>query len=245
MKIIKSKYVRCLVALFILSACGGDDEGSEPIQGGGDDDPIVVVPDPAASILIFPANNTECNEGTIVSETESDVKFRWNTSANTDSYSITLINLLDNQSSSVVQGNTETTFRLQRGTPYEWFVKSMSADTDKTSTSEKWRFFNEGPGIENYAPFPAEAISPPRGSSLATTTAIILEWTASDIDDDLKEFEIFLGTTEDNMASLGKFIETSINNVTVRAATDYYWKVKATDNEGNSSLSEVFQFKIN
>lgn len=233
-----------LVPVFILCACGGNDDDAG--GGGGDDGPIGGTPEPAASTLIFPANNTECNEGTIVSETESDVMFRWNTSENTDSYSITYTNLSSNTIDNVVvQGSTEKLIRLERGIPYEWFVESQNKDTDKTSTSEKWRFFNEGPGIENYAPFPAEAISPSRGSSLDTTTKVTLAWSASDIDDDIKDFEIFFGTTEGNLTSLGTFTETSINNVSVTAATNYYWKVKATDTNGNSSISEVFQFRIN
>lgn len=246
----KSKYGLIFsVMMIFLYACGGgdgsggtDDDDGIPM-GGDDDNPPVEAPN--ASTLIFPANNEECNEGTVISETESDVNFRWNASEHTDSYSVTLVNLTDQSSTNVIEQGTERVFRLKRGAPYEWSVVSRSNSTTETASSEKWRFFNEGPGIENYAPFPAEAIYPPRGSSLDATTNVRLEWSTSDVDDDLKEFEVFLGTTEDNMTSLGVFEDMQINSVSVTSATQYHWSVKTTDNNGNSSTSEVFQFRIN
>lgn len=240
-----SKAYILLIPFYLLLSCGGggDDSPTPPINGG-DDDPVVVIPNPDASTLIFPENNTECNEGTIVSETESDINFRWNASENTDSYSIKITNLLTNESFNVVQGNTETVFRLQRGTPYEWSVESRSNGTNNIAVSESWRFFNEGPGIENYAPFPAEAINPSRGATLETTTEVSLEWSTSDIDNDLKNFEVLIGTSIDTMTSLGTFTDTKIASVPVVENTIYYWVIKAFDTEGNNSTSEIFQFKI-
>ena len=48
---------------------------------------------PGMVTLIFPENNTECKEGTIISDTQSEVAFRWNPSKNADSYILEINNL--------------------------------------------------------------------------------------------------------------------------------------------------------
>ena len=53
-----------------------------------------------------------------------------------------------------------------RGIPYEWFVVSKATGTATTASSASWKFYNEGPGVVNYAPFPADAINPSRGSQI-------------------------------------------------------------------------------
>lgn len=234
-----------LFTMLLMSCSGGSDNGAgtPPTTGGGDDDPIAV-PNPVAAILIFPENNTECTEGTPVSDTESDVNFQWNASENTDTYSITLTNLNTNESFTSDQGATERVIRLKRGTPYEWSVTSKADDTNTSATSEKWRFYNEGPGLQSYAPFPAEAIRPSVGATLATTQTITLEWSATDIDNDLEEYEVFLGTSENGMASLGVLATNSLGDISVIPGSTYFWQVKATDNRGNSSYSAVFDFTI-
>ena len=49
-----------------------------------------IINDPVAAILVFPEDNTECNEGTIINDTQSKVVFRWNTSEHTDAYEVVL-----------------------------------------------------------------------------------------------------------------------------------------------------------
>lgn len=242
MKILKYSSIGLMLCMV---ACGGSDNESPSPVVGGDDNPIAMVPDPVAATLIFPEDNTECIEGTIISETESEVNFQWNASENTDTYTITLTNLENDESVTVDQGTTERVLRLTRGTPYEWSVISRAKGTNISATSEKWRFYNEGPGVANYAPFPAEAVSPLRGAILSVTTEINLEWSASDIDNDLKEFEVYLGASPDNMPKVGTVTELTLNALTVSPTTTYFWQVKALDDYGNSSTSEVFGFKIN
>lgn len=226
-----------LLSMFIICSCGKDDGGTS-----GPPAPTPTPKVPEASTLLFPENNTECNEGSIVSVTESEVTFNWSTSENTDSYTITVINLSSNTVQTETLRGTEKMFRLMRGTPYEWFVESRNESGNVKSV--KWRFFNEGPGIENYAPFPPEAISPKRGSTLDPTSEVTLEWSANDVDNDLKEFEIYLGTTAKNVTLLATVTKKS-HDISVKQATDYYWRVRAIDNEGNSANSEIFEFRIN
>ena len=86
-----SKYISCtLLTSILLISCGGGSDSEPPI------DPVVpVVLDPSAGPLIFPDDNTECNEGIINAndESKSTVNFQWSTSENTDSYEIKIKNL--------------------------------------------------------------------------------------------------------------------------------------------------------
>jgi hypothetical protein len=235
-----------LFLLLIVTACSSssdnDDDNPPPPTGGPEPEVLV----PAAATLVFPENNTECNTGVVDStdDTKSSVTFMWNASQNTDRYSLTITDLNTNLNSNTNVDTNEATVTIDRGTPYSWSVTSRANGTTETATSAVFRFYNEGPGVENYAPFPAEAINPARGVNLpATTTVVTLEWSASDIDDDITGYEIFFGNEANTTTSLGSVTETSIADISVTTGT-YYWKVITSDSQGNTSTSEVFQFKV-
>ena len=224
------------LGLFFLISCGG---GSD---GGGTPEPEPI-PNPSASTLIFPENNKECTEGIVVSETQSTINFQWTASENTDSYVITVTNLNTNSSSNTAVSSTEKNITLQRGTPYEWFITSKANGTSETANSSKFRFYNQGLGVENYAPFPAVAVSPTRGSTLAATTNVDLQWVGEDVDNDIINYEVLFGMETTPINSLG-ILTTNTVNIAVSSGTIYYWLVITNDNEGNKSRSEVFQFKV-
>lgn len=220
-----------------MVSCGG---GEEPTT---DPPPPPPVPAPLAATLIFPDNNTECNEGTIISETQSTVLFEWNASQNTDSYELNLRNLSTNN---VAKSNASTpsiSVTLLQGTPYEWFIVSKANGTVETATSASWKFYNQGPGIENYAPFPAEVVRPARGSAVGATGTIVLEWTGSDVDNDLADFDVYFDTADIPATLLGTTNESSIE-ATIAANTVYYWRIVSRDSQGNTSQSEIFEFRV-
>ena len=225
--------------LLVLS-CGGSDGG----DGGNPNPQPPVIQAPSAATLVFPEDNTECNISEVVSDTQSTVPFEWNASENTDSYRINITNLNTNV---LVISNTvpnpEAMITLERGTPYSWFVVSQANGTNETATSSIFRFFNEGPGIENYAPFPAEAVNPTRGATVATTTTVNLTWSASDIDNDALSFVVLFDTNENPTTEVGSLAESSLE-VTTAPGTTYFWRVVTTDSANNSSQSEIFQFRV-
>ena len=239
------KDILSAVLILGLIGCGGGDSG-----GGGSDDPaptdddVSMVPDPSAATLVFPEDDTECNTGVIINETQSDVTFEWNISQNTDTYEVSLTNLNTTTTTTTTASTNEATIRLERGTPYEWFVTSSANGTNATATSPTWRFYNEGPGIQNYAPFPAEAVAPSRGAAVDFSSTITLEWTASDVDDDIASFEVLFGTDNANLASQGETSSTNLD-VSVTAGTIYFWQVITIDEVGNASNSEIFEFRVN
>lgn len=240
MKVIYIKKV-FIIVLFIsfLTAC------SSSSSGGGDDTPPPPPPvaSPSVATLIFPEDDTECNTGTVVNDTQSNVTFEWNASENTDSYEINVINLNTGNSFRSNVTTNEATILISRGTPYEWFVISKATGTTDTATSSSWRFYNEGPGVENYAPFPAEAVNPTRGANISPTATITLEWNASDVDDDITSYEVLFGTDIEPSVSLGTVTDSSIADVPISASTTYYWRVITLDSQGNTSTSEIFEFK--
>jgi len=250
MKLNIIRYISILTAVIFMVGCSSsssdDDTPTPPPTGGGDDDPVVI-PAPSAATLIFPEDNTECNTGIVDVNDEnlSAVTFEWNASQNTDRYTVTITNLNTNSATFVNSDTNEVTATIQRGVPYSWFITSRADGTRDTADSGTFRFYNEGPGVENYAPFPAEAIAPARGVNLPmSTTAVNLEWSASDVDNDITGYEVFFGTDADPSTSIGSGEETTLADVAVTSGTTYYWRVVTTDSAGNTSSSEVFSFKI-
>lgn len=247
------KHIIYLLAFFSIvfiiacsSSSGGGNDDNGPVGGNDDPDPI---PAPTSATLVFPEDDTECNTGVVdpSDDTQSTVTFQWNASQNTDSYTVTVTNLNTSQATLANSNNTEADITIERGVPYEWFVTSRAQGTSETAVSATFRFYNEGPGIENYAPFPAEAVSPARGANIAASATITLEWTASDVDDDIVDYEVFLngGIEQDPTSSLGVTAETNFPNVPINSGTTYYWKVVTNDSQGNTSTSEVFEFRVN
>ena len=222
-----------LLLLLILS-CGGSDDPAP----GPDPDPV---PDPSAATLTFPDNNSECNEGVVQNATQSEVTFQWTASQNTDSYQLHIRNLNTNMEQVLDAATNELAVTLLRGTPYEWFVVSEANGTSATASSATWKFYNEGPGVENYAPFPADVVAPARGSTV-TAGDIDLEWTGSDVDDDIVDYEILFGTDAVPTASIGTTANTTMTTAVV-AGELYYWQVITSDSAGNTSTSDIFDFR--
>lgn len=237
------KYINSSFFVLLIASCSGGD-------GPSDDSPeqpeIPEVIAPSASTLLFPDNNEECNEGVVNSddESKSTVTFRWNASQNTDSYEVNLRNLNTDETSISTSTTNDRAITIDRGTPYEWFVTSKANGTNETGTSPKWVFYNQGAGIENYAPFPATALNPLRASTISSATTISLQWEGNDVDNDIISYEILFGTDPTPITSLG-VIDEPILEVTVTPQTTYYWRVISTDSGNNSSNSEIFDFRIN
>ena len=233
----KINFSALIGSMLLLMACGGGDSPApEPPP------PVVVTP-PSAATLVFPDNNTECNEGTVINESQSTVLFQWNASQNTDTYELNLRNLDNNNTAKTNASSNEALITLLRGTPYEWFVVSRANGTNVVATSASWKFYNQGPGVENYAPFPAEVVSPARGSTVGATGTITLEWTGSDVDNDIVDFDIYFDTNASPTALLGTTAASSLD-ASITANTVCYWRVVSRDSQGNTSQSEIFEFRV-
>ncbi|MGC6430041.1 MAG: hypothetical protein ACON5F_03265 [Jejuia sp.] len=228
MKNIKYIYIVIVITSIMLS-CGGSDGAPAEVQ------------DPTKAILLFPNNNEECTAGVVTSNVLANLTFDWMAADNATSYTLVVKNLVSNTENEYSSNTNERVVSLERGTPYSWYVISKASGTSVTATSDTWKFYLSGPGVENYAPFPADLKSPSHGSSISETS-ITMTWEGEDVDGDLKEFDIYLDT---NSAPSTKMITTTDNkleNQAVNAGTTYYWKVVSHDNYGNTSTSQVFSF---
>lgn len=228
------KYLSGLILLVIFISCGGDSDDSEP---------IVPVESPSAVLLTSPENNEECLTGTSVNETQSRVKFQWQVSENTTSYTVYLKNLETSVEIKMQSSTTSLNITINKNTPYKWAVISNATGTTKTAKSEEWKFYNAGDTIINYVPFPADLVAPIMGESL-NTTSVSLEWLGSDLDNDIKEYDVYFGTLNTPTELIKTVTSQKVENVEVSSGNTYYWKVVTKDYYGNSSNSEIFQFKV-
>jgi hypothetical protein len=220
--------------LLLLLGCQNDDP-----------DPALIIKNPTKALLVFPYENSECNEGTNITATQSTVLFEWRSAENTDEYELVLFNLsTENQSAHLVPEN-KIPVVLQRGTPYAWYVISRSDITDSTATSEIWKFYNAGEGVESYAPFPTEIITPQMAETITSVSGILtLDWNGSDVDNDIIGYDLYFGTTNPPDLFESNLQESLLTDVQVESDSIYYWSVTTKDAQGNSSESGIFQFKV-
>lgn len=220
-----------LSILAILVSCGGDD-GPPPA--------------PVGAQLVFPEENSECTTGTSVNETLSQVTFRWLASNNTESYTLSVVNLDTNVPQTISTAATSASLSIAKGTPFSWSVTSRSTRSDQVAVSETWLFYNAG-SETTYPPFPAQLVSPVLGSTVQKDLAneVVLEWQGADVDNDIASFEVFFSTDNPPESFVGTTNAPRMEfPVSVESATVYYWKVITTDEEGNTSDSGVFEFKV-
>lgn len=225
-----------ILSLFLISCGGGDTEGGDGNGGGPVDPPTPQKPSKA--VLSKPANNTECLE-------VDAVKFEWNASENTTSYTLNVKNLLTNEISTNTITSTSAEVTLTKGFPYSWQVISTNA-TSFVAESDKWKFYLSGEALKNHAPFPAEILTPIPGSSVSSGS-ISLSWSFSDIDaNDTHSFDLYLDQDGDDPATKKIVSNYGARKRTVSLTTPgvYYWRVVTKDNHGTSSDSGISTFTV-
>ncbi len=221
-----------MVLTALLVNCSNENEGNEEVVQG--------VP-PESATLVFPVNGEECLEGDVLSSSKSRLVFEWDTSTNTDRYTLVINNL---NSGEVTETNTlENSIGvvLDRNTPYEWYVLSKSDHVDGLASSDKWRFYNAGEGVINYAPFPADIVEPKMGST--ATGPVTLRWVGKDVDSEILFFKVFLSTENPPNTFIGTTSNQAIELSNLEADSIYFWKVVSEDDKGSTSASPIFEFK--
>ncbi|NMH86788.1 hypothetical protein [Flavivirga algicola] len=225
-----------ILCVFSLNCSSGDDP-TEPNSGPGQVDP------PSASTLVYPEQNSECTTGSNLTSTESTIIFNWNDANNADSYQLFVKNLGTQNTQNFTSNISEKSVTILRGTPYSWYVVSKNSGA-QTAQSNTWKFYNAGEAVSSYAPFPAELVAPILSETLnASTTNVTLEWKGEDVDNDIKEYDVFFGTINPptNKERTTSSISTSVN---VTSGNTYYWRVVTHDDANNNSESQIFQFSV-
>jgi len=224
----------CLSVALVFGCKDTTDDGPIGNPNGAEDPPEGV-------LLVFPYQDTLCNEGENPTPTQSTVFFEWVPNDNAESYTLTIENL---DSGSITEYQTsEFIFpvTIARAVPFRWFVTyDLQGETKESAV---WNFYNAGPGVQTYPPFPAEIISPTMAQNMASTTSVTLNWIGSDVDNDIVGYDIYFGI--DNPPSLNTSDTTADElTVSVTAGNIYYWQIVTKDLEGNSSQSGVYQFRV-
>ncbi len=224
-----------LLVLVLVTSCGGN-------KDSGEDEEKVL--DPTKAVLVYPDNNEECTGGTVVSDSQTNLNLDWNKADNTTSYTVYVKNL---DTGTITEANAttdEVEVSLENGKPYSWYVESKSNKTKTTAVSETWKFYLAGPGIENYAPFPAELISPENEESSVSLT-VDLSWSGTDVDNDIKEYDVYLDTNVEPTTKVATTTSLALTGQVLVAGNTYYWKVITRDQNGNTSTSLVYSFSTN
>ncbi|MBC8304010.1 MAG: hypothetical protein H8E55_50655 [Pelagibacterales bacterium] len=219
--------------LFISCGGSGGDDGNNGGGNGGGNPPGPVAPKPAT--LLKPANNSECLE-------LDAVKFEWNKSDNTTSYTIVVKNLLNQASISQTTTSTNVEITLTKGFPYSWYVISTNTGT-ATATSAKWKFYLSGTPQKNHAPFPAEIVAPKPGATV-NLGSVQLSWSFSDVDSgDTHTFDIYLDQKDATTVNVSNYAATK-KTISINDTGTYYWRIITKDNHGATSDSGVSTFVV-
>lgn len=204
------------------------------------------VPAPGVASLTAPLKDQPCLTGTVLSATESSVVFSWNSSPNTDSYDVTITNLLTKTATTQNVTVTTATVKLLRNTPYSWYVTSKAKKTSAVTKSDVWKFYNAGAGVVTYAPFPAEIIAPTFGTMLPSGTAKVnLSWKGSSVSSNIVAYDVYFGPSNNPDLFRNHITDSFVNDVVVGANTTYYWRVVTVDANGNISDSGTYNFFVN
>ena len=231
------KYLLYLT-VFCLLACSSNDEtvGLSDLY-------------PGSFNLEYPENEQACLDGSVLNDLQSKVNLRWTSSKNSSKYQISIKNLNDNSNLIFESNSNSQEVILKHGEPYAWKVTAEVPESSSSLTSKEWRFYLAGLGEVNYAPFPPELISPRPSAkvNLNSNDQVLLNWSCSDPDGDIKGYKVYLDST-DGSNLIASFDETK-NQVLIAvgatAETNYFWKVIAYDNQGNTASSGVYSFSTN
>jgi hypothetical protein len=223
-----------ILSLILLYSC----------SDGGSEDFNLNENNPESSILLFPEKDLECTKGTSENSTNSTVIFKWNKSANTDLYNLSLVNLKTNITTVYSTTLNQLSVEVSKATPYSWSVTSKSNITDKIAVSEVWRFYSAGDGVITYAPFPAQTDSPKNSDVVESiNNKTLLDWNAVDLDNDILSYEVYFGTDKNPLLYKSGLSESTIE-VSIVSGVNYFWYIITKDKKGNTSRSEIFSFFV-
>ena len=190
--------------------------------------------------LIFPEKDSDCTEGILVSDTQSELVFKWADENGNGPYTVHLTNSINLQTEEFESDTMELPIIIDRSVSYSWYVTGTS-----NTTSETWSFYNAGPGLESSIPLPATALSPSSGAAISqTSTTVNLSWRSEDYDDDIVGYDVYFGESQAPPLYQSDVLETRLNGIPVSAGKTYYWKIVTRDRIGNESTSQIFVFTV-
>ncbi|PKV49412.1 hypothetical protein ATE84_1434 [Aquimarina sp. MAR_2010_214] len=189
--------------------------------------------------LVFPENGKICTEGTNVSNDIVSIPFRWSTSNNATSYKIEVITQKKEQKFEATVTTNSIEIDIPKGDQFTWNVIAVKESSSKQS-NETWSFYSEGMTTSDHIPFPATITLTDNKDSTIT-----ILWEASDIDNDIDKYEVYIDTSK-STSTLIKTTENTTLKYPIDYDTIYYIQIITLDKKGNSSISKKeFKFTNN
>ncbi len=202
--------------------------------------PSILEPDSA--LLTTPENSNTCVP---LSTTASQgvINFGWEEAQNTDSYEVFVRNSITQTEQKKSADLTSTTFTLDRGAPYRWWVISSSEASPVNTKSEVWTFYLEALQQQSFLPFSALLNNPQDEQEVTLSSGEInLQWTGSDLDDDIAHYQVYIGTDADQMTLVQDNQITSSYSALLDVGQTYFWQIITIDQRGNKSQSAIKSF---
>lgn len=219
------------VVLILAIACNSKDDNPRPTP-------------PKVATLLFPEKDETCMQGVIIDDNRSTITFEWEPNKGADNFTLTIRNLLTNRIETYNSTENFKEVTLARNTPYSWFITAINTNSGETTTSNLWKFYNAGEGVVSYPPFPAELLTPKSGSTAYSTTNIQFTWDASDVDNDIVQYELFLDTVNPPTKQLVSQLTSETFTLSPLDPNVYYWYINTIDKSGNSTPSTIGDFRI-
>ncbi|GGK10524.1 hypothetical protein GCM10007962_00830 [Yeosuana aromativorans] len=210
-----------------------------------DDKTISYTTTPGEAALSLPLNNQTCEVGEIIGD-KATVTFSWEASEATETYNLTITNLVTQDVTlNVGLPTNSTVVNLLRGYPYSWMVTSKNSG-NTTTNSEVWKFYLAGEGESNNVPFPATLLSPSSGATVVPVDGkVTLEWQGSpDSDGDAITYTLYADTVDGNqdVPEEWKGLTDTTIDIPVDPDTVYFWHIETSDGT-NASISTTYTFK--
>ena len=218
---------------FLMLGCSKDDGPKNPVSAD----------------LLLPSNGENCNTGTSVNSTQATVEFSWSEASNTDSYFLEVTNVQTNKKTKLASiPMPSATLTLEKGYAYEWYVTSISNDfPTERPQSDTWRFYLQGDGETNSAPFTADLISPASGETIQLSDgAFNFVWSGADPDGDPISYTLYVDSIDGLQTPPERQTDISSSSLGLDliSNTVYYWRVLTEDSHGNNSISQVHSFRV-
>ena len=223
------KYLNALIGIALFS-CGGS--GDDPMPKP----PINVAP--SIPVLVFPNDGELC--------TDNPLGFVWEASLDSDgdavSYEIEVATTTDFKEDLQKKSTSATgiSITLIKGVAYYWRIRSKDTKNNYSNYSITRKYYTEGEGVSNHIPFSATLVNPMTGSELITS-AVKLEWTSSDVDNDPLVYDIYFGKMNPPVLVEENFDKLSYD-LNVDASSEYFWKIVTKDDKGGQAIGQVWKF---
>ena len=200
------------------------------------------IPEPEAVLLTTPENSNTCVPLSTTAR-QGIINFGWEESQNTDSYEVFVRNSITQTEKRKSADLTSTTITLDRGAPYSWWVVSSSDASAVDTKSEVWSFYLEGIQQETFLPFSAQLNNPQDEQEVTLSSGEInLQWTGSDLDDDIAHYQVYIGTDAAQMTLVQDNLRASSYSALLDVGQTYFWQIITVDQRGNKSQSAIQSF---